>query len=79
MPGRMFKRSIQVRPASGIIHQYHKSNRSAPENIKGIEAFLQDITFDRKDKEPDNRNQDPGSTAVISVSVKGMRFSANKW
>lgn len=75
----MFKRGIQVWPASGIIHQDHKSNRSAPENIKGIEAFLQDITFVRKDKEPVNRNQDIESTVGISVSVNGMRFSANEW
>ena len=75
----MFKGSIQVWPASGIIHQYHKSDRSAPENIKGIEAFLQDITFDRKDKEPVNRNQDIESTPGISLSVKGMRISANEW
>ena len=78
MPGRMFKRSIQVRPASGIIHQYHKSNRSAPENIEGIEAFLQDITFDRKDKEPVNRKQAIECTADTSLSVKDKRFSANK-
>lgn len=79
MPGRMFKRCIQVCPASGIIHQYHKCYSSAPENIKGIEAFLQDITFGRKDKEPVNRNQDIESTAGISLSVKGMRFYANRW
>jgi len=40
---------------------------------------LQDITFDRKDKEPVNSKQDIESTAGISLSVKGMRFSANKW
>jgi hypothetical protein len=39
---------------------------------------LQDITFTRKDKEPVNSKQDIESTAGISISIKGMRISANR-
>ena len=57
MPAGMSKRCIQIRPASGIIYQYHQCYCSAPEHIKGIEAFLQNVTFKMKDKEPVNRKQ----------------------
>jgi hypothetical protein len=77
MPGGMFKWCIEVGPASGIIHQDHKCYSSAPENIKRIEAFLQGVTFNRKDKEPGNSKQDIAVKTGYSLAVKGMRFSAS--
>ena len=76
MPGRMFKRCIQISPATGIIYQDHKCHCCTTENIKGVEAFLQADTFIGKDKEPVNRKQDIGALKKENNPYCVMQFFA---
>jgi hypothetical protein len=36
VPGRVFKRSINMRPRAGVVHQYHQANRGPPKYVEGV-------------------------------------------
>ena len=48
MPGRMLKRSKNVRPATRIVYENHKGNCSAAKNVEGIISLVQAMEFGGK-------------------------------
>ena len=48
MPGRMLKRSKNVRPATRIVYENHKGNCGPAKNVEGIISLVQAMEFGGK-------------------------------